>query len=70
MKFRFLLLYDVCEIYQKLNELEMTSFKYKTVELIAISYLNLNNITAGCYFAQVLRENNQKYSSMIDLVCK
>ena len=61
---------EIIDIYQELNELNMTSFKYKTVELIAISYLNLKNFTAGCYFAKVLRDNNQEYSSMIDLVCK
>ncbi len=61
---------DIIDLYQTTVSLNMTSFKYKTVELIGISYLNLKNFTAGCYFAQVLRDNKQEYSSMIDLVCK
>jgi len=61
---------DVIDTYLTLNELEMTSFKYKTIELIALSYLNINNIQAGCYLAGILKDNNQEYSDTIDLVCK
>jgi len=49
---------------------DQLTLRYTTVEMVAISYLNLNDIRNGCYLAQVLRDNNRKYSASIDLVCK
>ena len=61
---------DVIENYKTLINLGLDTVTYKTVELIAISYLNLNDIQNGCYLAQVLKDGKQKYSPSIDLVCK
>jgi tetratricopeptide (TPR) repeat protein len=61
---------DVIENYKTLLTLGLNTVTYKTVELIAISYLNLNDIQNGCLLAQVLKDGKQKYSSSIDLVCK
>ena len=61
---------DVIENYKILQTLGLNTVTYKTVELIAISYLNLNDIQNGCYLAQVLKDGKRKYSPSIDLVCK
>ena len=61
---------DVIENYKTLQTLGLNTVTYKTVELIVISYLNLNDIQNGCYLAQVLKDGKYKYSPSIDLVCK
>ena len=62
---------EVIENYLILGSyLDQLTVRYTTVEMVAISYLNLNDIRNGCYLAQILRNNNRKYSASIDSVCK
>lgn len=62
---------DVIDVYDKLNDINMTALRANVIEFISISYLNTNDINRGCYLANILA-NNTNYNLSPDVrgVCR
>ena len=60
---------SVIEVYDKLNELNLTELRAPVVEFIAVSLLNRNDLTRGCYLAKALLEINQSLSPGVLRMC-
>ncbi len=60
---------DVIEVYDRLNELNMTRLQTIPIEFISISYLNLNDLGKGCYLAKILNDSGHQLSPEVVRVC-
>lgn len=60
---------EIIDIYEKLNDLDMTTIGLPTIEYIGISYLNLNDIQNGCYLIKLLEPYNYNISDPVRILC-
>ena len=60
---------DVIDVYNKLNEKNMTRLKGTIIEFISISFLNLNDLGKGCYLAKILNDINYQLSPDVLGIC-
>lgn len=60
----------VIGLFDKLKSIEMTQLKGNIIEMIAISYLRLNDKQNGCSLALLLFENNVKIDQTVKLACQ
>ena len=59
----------VTQLYENLIDREMVNFNATIVEFIAISYINSQKLSFGCYLAQQLNSAGYKLSSSVALAC-
>lgn len=60
---------NVINIYNNLNELNMTNLNATIIEFIAISYLNLNDRINGCRLSETLASYGYPLSPNVSLIC-
>jgi len=60
----------VIGLFDKLKSIEMTQLKGNIIEIIAISYLRINDRQNGCPLALLLFENNYKIDQTLKLACQ
>lgn len=60
----------VINLFDKLKSIEMTKLKANIIEIIAISYLRLNNKPDGCKLTLLLLENKYKLDDSLRLACQ
>ena len=60
---------DVIDVYNKLNEKNMTRLTGTIIEFISISFLNLNDLGKGCYLAKILNDINYELSPDVVGIC-